>query len=303
MLTQCPKCETIYRLGAADLGSAQGFVECGECGERFNALERLADEPKFSAGQSPLASGDGAAAPPLPDAKAGPASGPVFVLLDTDEATATIEPAAAQTLSESEHAILFTDPGAEFGEEPAEDIESVDLDEVPSILQAEVAALNRPRRERLRWLWMWLAILFTAGLTLQLAWVFRDRMLAALPDTRPLYVAACEQLGCRIEPPAATRAIELLSRDVRDHPQYLNTLLVNATLVSRSKTATAFPIIELGLYGHTGEVIGIRRFEPREYLDKSIDLAAGMPPNRPVTIVLEIAGVGRRAVSFEFTFL
>jgi hypothetical protein len=62
-------------------------------------------------------------------------------------------------------------------------------------------------------------------------------------------------------------------------------------------------VIQLGLYGQTGEVLGIRRFEPQEYLDKSIDLAAGMPPNRPVYIVMEVAGVGGRAISFEFTFL
>jgi hypothetical protein len=116
-------------------------------------------------------------------------------------------------------------------------------------------------------------------------------------------LSACDRLGCRLKTGSATDEIELLARDVRDHPQYLDTLLVNATLVSLSETTTLFPVIQLGLYGQTGEVIGVRRFEPGEYLDKSIDLGAGMPPNRSVYIVLEVAGVGARAVSFEFTFL
>jgi predicted Zn finger-like uncharacterized protein len=359
VLTQCPACETVYRLGAADLGSAQGFVECGECGVQFNALERLADESKFPAEQSTAASEHSAAeSPPT-------SSGPAFVLLDSDEPAASSEPlAAAETtasmgredpfidlepiagqieqvslfdppppaeselaeedtpaaavaeqpvadggvpeppiLSESEHAILFTDPGAEFGDDTADDIESVDLDEVPAILKAEVAALSRPRRDPLRWLWMSLAGVLIVGLAIQFAGVFRNRIEAALPDTRAVYAAVCERLGCRSEPPGAPAAIELLARDVRDHPQFEDTLLVNATLVSRSKTTAAFPIIQLGLYGQTGEAIGVRRFAPREYLDKSIDLDAGMPPNRPVYIVLEVAGVGNRAVSFEFTFL
>ncbi len=372
MLTQCPKCDSIYRLGAADLGSAQGFVECGECGEQFNALERLADEPKFSPQTSPpVAETDTRDA--SPGAAVTPeSSGPAFVLLDVTESDAVDEPPLASgsiaplavestfieldpvseetelaalfdgsaplesdeeidfemtpegaltqettieidipeppstsTLSESEHAILFTDPSADFEDEVSADIEVLDIDDddVPAILQAEVAALSRPQKAPLRWLWISFVILFIAGLSLQLAWVLRGRIVAAVPDALPVYLAVCERLGCGIETAGLPEAIELVSRDVRDHPQYRDTLLVNATLVSRSDSATNFPVIQLGLYGQTGEVIGIRRFEPFEYLDKSIDLAAGMPPNRPVYIVMEVAGVGGRAISFEFTFL
>ena len=174
---------------------------------------------------------------------------------------------------------------------------------MPSILQAEVAALSEPRRASLRWLWRSFAALFIAGLTLQLSWAYRADIMVAWPETGPLYRALCERLACRLEGPHAVGAIELLSRDVRDHPQYVDTLLVNATLVSRSTNATSYPIVQLGIFGPSGEAIGTRRFEPSEYLDKSIDLAAGMPPNRPIYIVMEVAGLGRRAVSFEFTFL
>jgi predicted Zn finger-like uncharacterized protein len=55
VFTQCQKCETVFRLSAEVLRSAGGQVRCGRCGEVFNALARLAEQPDgFTAGESPL---------------------------------------------------------------------------------------------------------------------------------------------------------------------------------------------------------------------------------------------------------
>jgi predicted Zn finger-like uncharacterized protein len=53
--TQCSKCETVFKISADVLRAAGGQVRCGRCGEVFNALARLAEDPTaFSAGESPL---------------------------------------------------------------------------------------------------------------------------------------------------------------------------------------------------------------------------------------------------------
>jgi len=53
LYTQCSKCETVFRLSAEALRAAGGQVRCGRCGEVFNALARLAEEPTaFPAGES-----------------------------------------------------------------------------------------------------------------------------------------------------------------------------------------------------------------------------------------------------------
>lgn len=44
MFTNCPECGTVYRIGAAELRVADGFVRCGNCSATFNALLSLADE-------------------------------------------------------------------------------------------------------------------------------------------------------------------------------------------------------------------------------------------------------------------
>ncbi|MGI9309260.1 MAG: DUF3426 domain-containing protein [Gammaproteobacteria bacterium] len=47
MLTECPECDTTFRVTTADLRRAGGKVRCGECDVVFNALESLTDvEPE-----------------------------------------------------------------------------------------------------------------------------------------------------------------------------------------------------------------------------------------------------------------
>jgi predicted Zn finger-like uncharacterized protein len=45
MYSQCPECQTRFRVTADVLRIAQGTVRCGRCGSAFNALTRLSDSP------------------------------------------------------------------------------------------------------------------------------------------------------------------------------------------------------------------------------------------------------------------
>ena len=45
MFTQCANCETVFKLSAEVLRAAGGQVRCGKCGEVFNALAHLAEDP------------------------------------------------------------------------------------------------------------------------------------------------------------------------------------------------------------------------------------------------------------------
>jgi predicted Zn finger-like uncharacterized protein len=51
VFTQCSNCETVFKLSAEVLRAAGGQVRCGNCGEVFNALARLAEDANsFSVG-------------------------------------------------------------------------------------------------------------------------------------------------------------------------------------------------------------------------------------------------------------
>lgn len=45
MYTQCSKCETVFKLSAEVLRAAGGQVRCGKCGQVFNGLAHLAEDP------------------------------------------------------------------------------------------------------------------------------------------------------------------------------------------------------------------------------------------------------------------
>lgn len=275
MLTQCSQCSTVFRIHALQLAAAHGFVTCGECDSVFNALTRLADEPLAPA---PLES----------------STTPAI----THEAPPRIVPQQARIETMIETPILNTAYRAASPTEP-----TLDMNEVPAILREDMAKLLRRRGLGLSWAWSMLAFVALLMLTAQLAWHYRAWWSLRYPAVLPYAEQLCARSGCSFAPAPSVKGIELVARDVREHPQYAHTLLVNATLANRSPAPAAYPVIQLGVFDRNGGVIGLRRFDPAEYLDASIDIARGLPAGRSIYVVLEIAGASDLALSFEFSLL
>jgi len=229
------------------------------------------DIPHGLAAETLAAPGDAAAAPPATAAD--------WRVPDLDELLAAEEAAAAAAQVE-----------------PPQDA-------VPAVLAAELAALEQGAGARRgARAWTALSLLGALALASQCLWLARDAVVQRVPAMEALVGAVCAALDCapRAAKPAAVR---LVARDVREHPQYRDALLVNATLVNESTTPQPFPVIQLTLHDATGGVLGVRAFAPSEYLDQSIPIDAGMPSTRPVYLVLELGGRAAGAVSFEFDFL
>jgi predicted Zn finger-like uncharacterized protein len=275
MFTDCPGCQRQFRLTARHLSAAAGEVRCGFCGLRFNALERLRDAPVESALPLPAEPDPGeelvmeGPAPDEPDLQE-----PEF-----DIAMAEPLPAAAVAMTWTPRGSLRTAPDA--------------LD-VPD---GDAAA---PPRRRL--LWTVIALLLAGAAGLQVLWFERDAVLARYPQLRPRAEQLCAQLGCTVLRRRDLAAIVVVNRDVRDHPRYEDTLLVNATISNGAAFAQPFPRIELAFSDTNGRVIAARTFAAREYLDASMVTQRGMEPDTPVHVVLEIAGVDAGAASFEIGF-
>ncbi|MEC8820087.1 MAG: zinc-ribbon domain-containing protein, partial [Pseudomonadota bacterium] len=53
LLTQCPECETAFRLTLDDLAKAGGQVQCGHCRNIFNAIEHSTQEHEQADGKLP----------------------------------------------------------------------------------------------------------------------------------------------------------------------------------------------------------------------------------------------------------
>jgi predicted Zn finger-like uncharacterized protein len=320
MITRCPGCQTAFRITVEHLRPAHGQVQCGICSQQFDAIEYLIeeDEPvRSTAAGTPTQTPEPAAADVDEKAAAAP-SGQAALHIDA----ASLEDESADLRFAFGNAPGAGDDGATTSSIDVDDSVSnratmrrqsedvlladlprmdVDRDEVEAIrhyLQQGPSAVPPTSP----W-WGVAAALLLTTLAGQVMWQQREWVFDRLPQARALWDHWCANRFCALPVRRDLQSLHVASRDVREHPQYADALLVNATVVNEAAYAQPFPVVELTLFDQGGSVIGVRRFDPDEYLDSSIPIDAGMKPGQPVYIVLELAGVGSRAVSFEFKFL
>jgi len=141
-------------------------------------------------------------------------------------------------------------------------------------------------------------------LLLGLQWIYFNRdTLAGDPGLRPALERFCSVLQCQLPLRVDLAQLEIIDRDVRKHPQVDEALLINASIANRAGFTQPYPLFEISFSDSAGKPVAMRSFLPREYLGEGIDVAAGMAPDVPVNIVLEVQDPGDTAVSFQFSFL
>ena len=145
------------------------------------------------------------------------------------------------------------------------------------------------------------ALLLTVLLLGQYVWAERYR-LSGVPGLRPYLDTACAVLGCDLPLRHETAKLEIVEREIRNHPNVSDALLVNATFINHADFAQSYPVFEVAFSDVSGTPVAIRRFLPDEYL-KDVDPAQGMAPGQQMRVMLEIVDPGKRAVSFQFDFL
>ena len=269
MYTFCPDCNRQYRVRAVQLAAAHGLVICGYCGRQFNALARLHDRPQHL----PLQ---------IPDVST-PAE---TVLAPTREG---IKDDASAPMSTLDHFAIMR-PAAHA-------VPRIDVSE--ALLDTEPVSRDQSRTRA----WSAGVLVMLTLLALQFVWFNRDDVLQAYPQLTPWVERFCERYHCNLVRQRDLAAIRILNRDVRLHPQYADTLLVNATMANQSGLVQPFPKIQFTLFDTNGQMLAYREFTVEEYLDRSIDVSKGMAPGQPVHFVFEVTGPTQDAVSFEFRFL
>jgi hypothetical protein len=164
-------------------------------------------------------------------------------------------------------------------------------------------AAEEKEGRRIRSFWVAGALVLVIGIGIQYTWFQRSTLLERYPDLRPPLEQLCGLFRCKLPLRRDLQAVRLLSRDVRPHPRYQDSLLINATLVNEASFAQPYPVLQLEFSDVSGTKLIARRFKPMEYLDKNIKIDEGMPPGSPVHIVIELQGLKQTPVSYEFKFL
>lgn len=152
-----------------------------------------------------------------------------------------------------------------------------------------------------RWGAIAAAVFLTLTLVAQYAWWDRNR-LAQVAALRPALEWACKPLRCELPLRHELAQVEMIQREVRDHPSIPDALLINAEFVNRAPYTQAYPVLQISFSDVSGTPVAIRRFLPAQYLHGK-NPARGMAPGEQAQVTLEVVDPGERAVSFQFDFL
>jgi len=317
-LTQCPHCDTVFQVSDEQLQAAQGRVRCGCCQGVFDAhahpYEEQAGENDAAAPREPHASAQTWESDEPDDTlymiasrDDDPWTPPQAVM--PNDADAAAENVAEAAPPDSGSDTSATEAGAaESAEATPETAPAVNLVEtlphfdIADVLRDQLGERAPPPGASRNIVWPLLAGLLMLGLGGQYLF-FASADLARHEPLRPWLQRACTYLGCELPLRHAPEQIELLSRDVISHPRIRNALLINATFVNRAGYAQVYPVLQISLSNQSGAVVAMRRFQPEEYLAQGARIAAGMLPDAPVRVVLELVEPKHSATSFQFEFL
>ena len=122
------------------------------------------------------------------------------------------------------------------------------------------------------------------------------------PTLRPALQRFCAVLRCELPLLRLPERIEVVERVVRAHPRVAQALLVDLSFVSHADQVIAYPVLEMRLTDVSGNRVAARRFVPADYLPPGADIRAGLRPEQPVQVTLEMVEPQIDAVSFLFEF-
>lgn len=274
LLTQCPACQTAFRLTLDDLAIAAGQVQCGHCQHIFNAIEHGAEESGLSGEDSlpgsPLAEGgvdDGLEVDFIDEnvLDEGYLDGDVLAEDSLHEAALDDEDA----LEEDEViAAVENEFSALTGQtNPVGETASIDSAEPALIKDAAVdLKLKRPRGfavDRTLFLSGLLILLFLV----QAMMIFSENLLANR-HTRSWLEAGCDLFNCEI--PTFIDIDSLAIKESEITPlDSMGQRLITAHLYNSADLAQPLPDLLLELTDGSGVTVARRIFNSDEYLTEA----------------------------------
>lgn len=150
----------------------------------------------------------------------------------------------------------------------------------------------------------WRPVAIAAGLAVLLAGqlVLAERSrLAADARWRPLLTTLCGTLGCSLPPWREPAAIALQQRDVRPLPDRPGVLRVSASIRNDARWPQAWPRLVLTLSDIDGRALGVRAFDPAEYL-AAAPAGPTLGSGDGAEVRIDIVEPSPHAVAFDFRF-
>ncbi|HEY7640991.1 MAG TPA: DUF3426 domain-containing protein [Steroidobacteraceae bacterium] len=329
MLTQCPNCQTTFRVTTEILRVADGQVRCGRCQTQFDALERLIDEnePAQQAGRSARAPRSAPAEPieveepaaqeditlegrhieisgryRMPDSPRGEPqireeTVEEWVEIDDIDDEVTNDAGTIEVEEDIVDAAVVDDDRPDQIE-VVED-EPYEVEEQLAETAPEEDLLAAPPRPAVAPLWKILAGPLVLLLAMQFVHTYRHQ-LARHPRIGPAIIGLYGALGVDLQPDWDLHAYEIQQWHLGSDPAVPGTLKVRANLKNVASFAQPYPLLKLVLEDRWGERVREREFEPSEYLDPATAPDRLLAPAQQATATIAIVDPGPDAEGFRF---
>ncbi len=325
MTTQCPSCDTTFRVTPQQLQAQHGMVRCGRCATVFDGFKALATLPVAVVPETvATATTESAMVEPATAFSPAPPASTAALQVDATAAVADAAVGADATYGADEPEpveLAATDEAGDVspGEpvavestatETASEATAASLPEPPPtvITDTKPPALAEPppalvpRHRKRGWAVGAAALLLL--LCAQLVYLNRGDIAAALPESRPLLAGWCKSLRCTVALPQQPRQISIEASDMQAADAANPGLIIlTATLRNQASITLGYPALDVVLTNTHDHTVARRIFLPDEYLTDNRDSRAGMAPSVEITIRLNIDSGDLGAAGFRLELM
>ncbi|MEJ1959638.1 MAG: zinc-ribbon and DUF3426 domain-containing protein [Nitrosomonadales bacterium] len=250
--TQCPTCNTRFKVTREQLDSHQGLVRCGRCQAVFNAALYFHDDEPSPQLDLPIA----APAEPAPALLGELDFGP-------DKPAHAAQPDKAKPALSITQAQKFV------------------------ITESPESPLTEPSRKR-TWSWFAGSLLLLIVLLAQAAYFFRTELAVYQPGIKPALISYCHLLQCDVPLPQKADLMSIESSDLEADPAQSSVIALNALMRNQAPHVQAYPFLELTLTDGQDNPLARRTFRPKEYLKTGEDENQGIAANREISIKINL---------------
>jgi len=299
METQCPHCDTQFRITESQVNTAEGFVRCGVCKEVFNAF----DVAKGNEQQPSLLDEDSKETT-RDDKQA------IFYQAETEnsefeqsEFAHSISASDNTSIEDTEDGDITSeshtdrDAGKDEFDFFDEDIIASQNSVVPDELRETTSAVNLSGL-----LWSAATLMLIASLFIEYTW-FNRHQLSQVPELQVWFDKLCLQVDCSNISVRDPENIELITRNVFSHPSNKDALMIAVTIKNNAEFAQPYPVMQIGFSDIRGGTVVARRFLPSEYLQVAAEELGVIQSGSNVSFTMEILDPGNQAQTYQFDFL
>lgn len=326
VLTQCPNCETTFRVTSEILRVADGQVRCGRCHTQFDALQRLIDEESTPASSFGVDSKDAPTAIEVEEpteheeitleGKHIEITGTYLVLdessqgqtqvrqevteewveIDDEDVQATLATERAEPEEVSEELDVSSERDDPTHDDLQTNVDTIHADSAESAPDFDLLPANHRKRSAL--IWKILVLPLVLLLLVQIVHHYRSD-LARHPRLGQPLVNVYNALGINLTPDWNLHAYEIKHWAVVPDAA-AGTLNLRASITNGASFPQPYPLLKLVLEDRWGDTVRAREFEPSEYLDPGTAPDRLLAPAQRANVAIAIVDPGPDAAGFRF---